>query len=510
MTPTNDHDFQQFRGKFDDALIPDTAFKEKMEKLLQSEKPVEPERTSTVLASPPKKQSQTVVPGRRSHPLMIAVAVLMVFSVVVASVWVLSGDVLEDEYASAPSGVATLPADVLLAPGADVQLSGKPLPNAGSGQWLHTANDDDVLIVTHYGSDPTPESLPTVAALDATSGSVLWEVEEMDLSQITLYDDLIIGIEYQWESTDPWTNASRFLTAIDLDTGSILWQTKLSEPGDDLDRVPTTSPLRVGNTLVIARADGMVHAWNIETGQPEWEHSFGPQDHWKSETIITEDGKEQAVSWMPVATAAWNDQLVITTGDGQVSIVNEDGNLISNASLESLADQSARVFRLETYTMPDGVLVLMGSQSTSRVSTTITAFDPDTGNVTWSREFERELHLDISGDGSIAINSHIWQEYPAFIRIFGLGGYSTFQFMWIDGHAGETILSTDRGKLETAQVTLTDGKYACTRTERNEIVCFDHAGTRHVLEIEPWGDPVLMEGVLYIPTEDGLMKVQLP
>ena len=34
MTQTNDHDFQQFRGQFDDAMMPSDAFKAKMEKML--------------------------------------------------------------------------------------------------------------------------------------------------------------------------------------------------------------------------------------------------------------------------------------------------------------------------------------------------------------------------------------------------------------------------------------------------------------------------------------------
>ena len=33
---------------------------------------------------------------------------------------------------------------------------------------------------------------------------------------------------------------------------------------------------------------------------------------------------------------------------------------------------------------------------------------------------------------------------------------------------------------------------------------------RHILEIEPWGDPVLVNGVLYVPTQGGLYRVQLP
>lgn len=528
MTQNNDHDFQQFRGAFDDAMIPDAAFKAKMEKLLQSEKPVEPERTSTVLASPSKKQSKTVLPPRRSHPLMIAVAILMVFSVAIASVWVLSGDVLQGEYASAPSGIATLPADAPGMPDEDVYLTAKPFLNWHEGDQLlgvyddvllssrwagETRQDDIVTFLNESGESSGPAYVhpTTLTARDAATGEILWEQTYEDLRVVGVHDGRIIALQNEWNEADNSALIDQHIAVFDLETGELT----SSQPTDYVPQNPRqgmASPVVTGDHIVLATEDGTARGWSIDSGERVWETDFDAGDGWKT-NISYGDGPVEEVTMRAVATTDWKDQVVIVNGDGTVILLDSStGKPIAEHEGAPLPVDNAHVVNLELHSMANGVLIVRDVMGVGIVHETI-AVDPAAGEVLWHRNLDGQARVDLefqSENGSIALNDHDWKQYPDFLRFFGLNGYSTFQFTWLDGATGEVILETKRGKLEAPPVTLTDGNYACTRTERTEIICFDRLGTRHILDIEPRGDPILVYGVLYILTEDGLYRAELP
>ena len=523
MTQNNDHDFQQFRGAFDDAMIPDASFKAKMEKLLQSEKPIEAERTSTVLASPSKKQSDTVIPARRSHPLMIAVAVLTVFSVVIASVWVLSGDVLEGEYASAPSGVATLPADAPGMPGDDVYLTAELFTNWHEGEYLigvyegvllssRWAGDDSIPTLVSPSTSTPQLAHPTIlTARDAVTGETLWEQTYEDFRIVDVHNGSIIALQNEWTEGDNVEIIDQHLTILDLQTGELRSSQSTDFALQDSWH-GTADPVVTGVYIVAATDDGTARGWSIDSGELVWETEFDAGVGWKT-NMSYGDGPVEEVTMRAVATTSWQDQVVIVNGDGTViTLDSATGEKVAAHASAPVNVDEARVVNLELYSLPTGVLILRDVIDDEMIHEAI-AVDPTDGALLWHRELDGQarVDLDAQSDGaSIAINEHVWQDYSAFLRFFGMAGYSTFQFHWIDSTTGEVILSTDRGKLEAPPVTLIDGNYACTRTELTEIICFDRVGTRHVLEIEPWGDPVLANGVLYITTEEGLMSVQLP
>lgn len=509
MTHTNDHDFQQFRGAFDDAMVPDAAFKAKMEKLLQSEKPVEPARTSTMLASPAKKQSEMIAP-RRSHPLMVAVAILMVFSVVIASVWVLSGDVLEGEYASAPSGVATMPAYAPGMPGPNVEMTVERFMDWSVGDHL-LGIYDDILLINGRGDGLSAE----LAAYDARSGQLLWSKTYTDFSGFGVgdYDSatgILVGYSYTWDQTAPYEVTGSWLTAMDVTSGEILWQHETGYDHKFEQHGRITTPTIAGRNAVLVDHTGAVQAWDIETGDPGWESTVNVGTGWVNR-YINDDGTEEDVTVHTIVTTVWNQQLVVANGDGLMTVIDPStGEIVAENKVKSNPGGIASPYSLEIDTFEGGVLMIREIHESDGPKGEIVAFNPETGEQLWQREIKGQLQTSSTEGGAIAVNSHIWKSYNWFMQLLRNYGHSTFQFHWIDSTTGDDILSTERGKLEAPVVTLTDGTYGCTRTEQTKIVCFDRLGTRHIVEIESWGDPMLVDGVMYIPTEDGLMKVQLP
>lgn len=512
MTTNNDHDFQQFRGAFDSAMMPDAEFKAKMEKLLKGEIPPESQRrTTSVIASPPTSSSATVVPTRRSHPLAIAAAVFTVFAVVVASVWVLSGDMLKGEYASAPSGIATMPADAPGTPGPDVHLNAERFPSVGEDQQLVVVDENVLVTVVWQHTEDSPDGSVTnrLMAQDAVSGEVQWELDNTEISHAMISEGKLIGYLYDWTSSDQQDNPKRELVAIDLKTGELLWeQESRYDAESDRYRQLQIDPIIFNSQVVIAEANGEIRAWDIETGDQVWESTFDPGEGWTTQLSIGE-GPTQEVTQRSIAITEWNGQIVIANGDGTVHLLDpESGTVVLTHDLAPLSDGYFVVNQLQLYALPSGVLMVREPSGPAGLRAEILAFDPVSGAIHWEREFDGQLRVDVSNAGTIALNSHVWKEYAWYLRPFGLAGYSTFQFSWIDGETGEDILVTDRGKLEAVQITVTNGEYACTRAE--DFVCFDRNGTRHIIDLIPWGDAILGDDAFYVNTEDGLFTVTLP
>lgn len=311
MTQTNDHDFQQFRGAFDDAIMPDAAFKAKMEKLLQTEKPIDAERISTVLASPPKETRGTVVPPRRSHPLMVAAAVLTVFAVTIASVWVLSGDALQGEYASAPSGIATLPADAPGMPEEDVQLESELLIPFEQPSFI-LGVFDGVIYTAHNGPDTeSNEDISTsfVTAWDAQTGDQLWQIEGFSLWDPRVADGVLVSYRSVFETpivpANGLVGGEQFpkttIVALNAETGELLWEQEQSE--EEMIRMVNYNLVTLGGTVMVVSPEGSISALDLHTGDSVWESMFDPGEGWPTEiqrgstTISTQMSSFSITEW---------------------------------------------------------------------------------------------------------------------------------------------------------------------------------------------------------------------
>lgn len=240
MTHDYDRDFQQFRGAFDDAMIPDAAFKARMEKVLQHERGQSGTRqSSTIIASPSRKPAETVVPARRSHPLMVAVAVFLVFSVVATTVWFVSEDVLEGQYGNAPAGIATMPENAPGTPGADEYLTPEQIPGIPSVHQ-HFGMHGGLLILrtpVEYPQDQTQGSQePNVysdvlMAVDPSTGSIVWEQPYDGLYAFSSNDDVLVGIKDEERKDQIESTGLTTIRVLDLHTGEQLWSESNAEFG---------------------------------------------------------------------------------------------------------------------------------------------------------------------------------------------------------------------------------------------------------------------------------------
>lgn len=516
MTQNNDHDFQQFRGQFDDAMMPDANFKAKMEKLLQSEKPVEAERTSTVLASPPSESSATVIPGRRSHPLMIAAAVITVFAVAVASVWVLSGDVLEGEYASAPSGIATMPADAPGTPGPDVQLTAEKYPGI-SGVSDFFGMHGGLLIVRapvdlqENQTDPNQEpnvNSDVLMAVDPDTDEIVWEQPFYGFRAIGSSDDVLIGIENDWTASTPNGQTLLRIVALDLATGEQLWSTARDSSGPS--RIHP-GLIVINGVVVEVTSDNMLIARNLSDGEVAWETEYDPGEGWL-QLYRLEDGTETEEQQYTVAATAWNDTLVIVNGDGIVQLVDaETGDMTIGHQFDWPQPEHPGGKFIELYSMDDGVVLYEQLPEEGGLRSQVTAFDPYDGTYFWQQEVGGQQFVDVADNGNVAMQSVIWEPSNWLQRLLGNQGHTIRSLTWINGSSGEVRLSTEPGRVdEGVPRAATDGNYACSRTGNTEVVCFDPFGTRYIVEIQPRYNFDLVDGVLYVATEDGLYWVQLP
>lgn len=525
MNHDTDHDFHQFRGTFDSAITPDAEFKAKMEKLLKAEKPVVTERTSSVLASPPKRPSESIMPARRSSPLMIAAAVLTVFAVVVASVWVLSGDMLEGEYASAPSGIATMPADAPETPGPDVQLTANSFHSAPDGIYLQGIYDGVVITqqwrehVSEKESEGgsavhSPERTSVIVAQDQATGEVLWELDQLDFSSPRVSNSVLVATRLNWNDLDSQGNPKLEVLALNLKTGEVLW----SIPVGDVGPGPVVQTVRfdlevAANRVFIVYHSGTVQALDITSGEEVWETEFDPGD---GEILQFRDSNDQ--EWQEtrynVATAIWNDLLAIVSGNYILATLDiETGELRASHNLSESEPHDGRLMMLEMeiQPIPTGILLTSLVSGSDTPNSVVQLVDPVTGEVQWTHEFEGTIDLHVAENGAITVNSHIWKLNSWLLQLFGQSGYSTHQLFWMDGKTGVEILQTERSRSDWMPFAMTDGTYACTRSDISEIVCFDRSGTRYLMqELIPTGIPVMVKGVLYVPTADGLYKVQLP
>lgn len=506
MTHSNDHDFQQFRGAFDNAMTPDAAFMAKMERLLQSEKPIDAERTSTVLASPPRETRGSVVPPRRSHPLMVAAAVLTVIAVTIASVWVLSGDVLEGEYANAPSGIATLPADAPGMPGEDVQLESELLIHREDGSYI-IGVFDGVIYTTHNGPDTeSNEDLSTsfVTATDAETGDQLWQIEGFSLWELRAADGVLVS--YGSVFVTPVNSAEGLpggeqypkttIVALNAETGELLWEQE--QPEEAMLRMMNYNLVTLGGTVMVVSPEGSISALDLHTGDSVWESMFDPGEGWPTE--IQRGSATISTQMYSFSITEWQEDIAIANSDGLVQVL--DGDTGEHLNSHQIPGANSPGY-ISLNPLPNGLLLTSGGGSYQMV-----AFDPETGDVFWEREFDGDITVEVSPNGNIAVNSHIWDSGSFIMRLIGRGGHSTHQFLWIDGMTGEDVLTTERGRVDNPVFMTTDDVYMCMRA--TEFVCYDASGTRYVLEDGPWAYAFLSNGVMYFDGPSGVYRVEMP
>ena len=220
-----DHDFRQFNGAFDSAIEPDASFSERLQQRMNAEAPRRvPEVRPTVVASPPTQRDHAPAPQRRSHPLFIAAAVLIVFALAAASIIQLAPRVLEPQYAA--QSVATLPADASTTPGADVALSAESLPELQSVSYNHVHGDN--LIAVRY---VPPTDAQRLLSYNVRSGEVVWEQDVSGIAHFVFGDNVVVAVSYVQTQASDVEGLPQFeaLSGYDITTGDKLWTRSIAD-----------------------------------------------------------------------------------------------------------------------------------------------------------------------------------------------------------------------------------------------------------------------------------------
>ena len=510
MTKQHDYDFSQFKGQFDSAMSPDNDFADRMKQMLERESgEANQQRKTTVIASPSRANQVVPTPGRRTHPLTIAASVLVVLAVVVSSIWVLSGTQLEGEYGAAPSGVATLTADTDVTPGPDVSLSDElvvPFEANSYSSPYTLAVIDGVAYTSH--SFPSPqgeEDIPSefLTASNVETGEQLWELEGFSLWNLELSDGVLVAlrsilppIELRQANEEWWPTTS--LIALDAETGEVLWERELDDPVQS--GMWQHQFVVLDNLVATVEADGNMIGVDLRDGEEKWSTPVDLGVGQETEIYTNESDEPTPARLYAVAITAWNGHVAIANSNGLVQLIDAATGDVTS-SYEIGGKSPAGLLHLEP--LPNGLLLSHDGDGNH-----LTAFDPETGDELWDREFDGDVRVDVASNGTIAVNSHIWESGNFIMRLLGRGGHSTYQFHWLDGATGEDLLTTQRGRVDSPVFSVTDGEYFCTRTD--EFVCYDQAGTRHLITDGPWAEAFVEDGALYFDRADGVYRVDLP
>lgn len=510
MTHQDEFDFTQFKGKFDSAMSPDGDFSKRIEQVLERESgKVDQQRKTTVLASPSRTNKDIPVPGRRTHPLTIVASVLVVLAVVVSSIWVLSDASLEGEYGSAPSGIATLPADAELTRGPDVAMSDEfviPFDFTSYSNAYTLAVINGVAYTSHSGPSTSSEQethTEVITAWDIDSGAKLWEIEGYSLWNLELSDGVLVTfrsilppIEIRQANEEWWPTTS--LIALDAETGEVLWEHELDDSVQS--RMWELQFVVINDLVATVGSEGEMVGLDLHTGDERWSTAVDWGEGRETQLYTNESDEPTTVPMYAVAITVWDGQVAMANGDGQVQVIDTATGEVT-AAYDVGGKSSAGLLHLDP--LPQGLLLTHGGETYN-----MTAFDPKTGDVFWDREIDGGIRVEVAENGMIAVNSHIWESGSFIMRLIGRGGHSTHQFHWIDGETGEDVLVTERGRVDAPVFSITNGEYLCTRTE--EFLCYDRSGTRYTIEDGPWAEAFFYDGDVYFDRDDGAYRVDLP
>lgn len=484
-----DNDFRQFKGAFDSAMEPDSVFAERLQQRMKAEAPTAPAAVRpTVIASAPARRDHAPAAQRRSHPLFIAAAVLVVFVLAIASIAQLAPRVLEPQYAA--QSIATLPADVTTTPGADVMLSAEPLAELDSVSYHHPHGDN--LIAVSY---VPPTDAQRLVSYNLQSGDVDWEQAVSSSGHFVFGNDVIVAVSYIQPYAQDVNALPKFddLAGYDIETGEKLWTRSIADW--EMEHGWETVFL-AGDTAVILLA-GEIVGVNPHTGETIWRADY--------DLAAAQEG-----GWVQSpALASIDANLYLAQNNGSVEVFDlVSGAKVHEFGLPELVQDDNPV-ALQLFQVPAGLLVAADSYGGSDPSTTLYVIEPENGDVVWERTLAHTGAINVAADGSIAIATHTWESPPLLLRLLRQEGHSTSALTWLDAD-GEVILETDRVEMPNmgGLVIAGNGEYICGTIE--QFACFDRTGTRYTLDIPVAWDAVWVGDTLLLVTDRGVMRVDVP
>ncbi len=171
-------------------------------------------------------------------------------------------------------------------------------------------------------------------------------------------------------------------------SSGLLWQAKASE----LDGVRLTAPVAVGDLVLLADTDGVVRAFDSETGHLKWKAYTGGE-----------------IRFPPTV---WEGRALVGSGDGNVYAFEAATGRLLWRFQAAPASRKIPVYGklLSTWPAASGVLV---EDSTAYVAaglvnydgTYVYALDPATGKVRWCNETSG--HLDAEANTGVSVQGHL-------------------------------------------------------------------------------------------------------
>ena len=484
-----DNDFRQFNGAFDAAMEPDATFTERLQQRMEAGTPNRAATDRpTVIASPPSQREHVPSAARRSHPLFIAAAVLVVIALAAASIVQLAPRVLEPQYAS--QSLATLPADTGLTPGPDVALYPAPIPGLERESYSYVHGDN--LIAVTDSKDLETQQL---VSFDLATNQMIWQQDVGQMMYFIFNDDVAIGIASQ-EIGSAEVNSMPVLSemvAFDMQTGEEMWSRSIA----DWQVVEGWETIEMAGDVAIFLEAGTLTAVDTTTGKTRWQADY---------TLVAPeaDGFTQ-----PPALAQIGTELYLAQMDGSVDVFDlTSGTQVKEFDL-SAAFRDVEPVSVMMEPVPAGLLVISDTLVGPGIGTTLSLVDPQNGDVKWQRSFDQSGVVNVSPDGAIAVALHTWESPPLLMRLLGREGHSTSALTWLNAE-GDVILETDRVRMPDMGplVVAANNDYACYTAD--SFVCFDRAGTRYTIDSAVTWDADLVGDTLVLFSDLMVLRVELP
>lgn len=489
----NDSDFRQFEGAFDAPRNPDAALLERLQKSMvtQSQSQSQPRLLAgpvTVSTPRPVRQERQLVQPRRSHPLYIAAAALVVLALAVASIAQLAPRVIEPQYAS--EAQATLPAGVNSTPGPDVSVSAEPVAELKSVGYTHPYGGN--LIAVRY---VPPTDAQRLLSYNLQSGAVVWEQDVSDRNHFVFGENVVVAVTYVQPDVQDMEALPKFgaMTGYDIVTGDKLWTRSIA----DLQIQHGWETVFLSGDTVVVLLAGNVVGMSATTGETLWQAEYD----------LSAPGEDGWVK--PPSLAGIDGQLYVAQISGAVEVFD----LVSGAKLREFelpaSLQDTKPAAMQLFEVPAGLLVAIDSFAGPGPRTHLLVVDPETGGVVWQRSLDSTGVMDVAQDGSIAIGTHTWESPPLLLRLLGREGHSTAGLTWLDPN-GEVLLETDRVRLPDMFGIAVAGNsdYICGSAE--QFTCFDRSGTKYVFGNAMVLDAVWVQGTLLLVTDRGVLRADLP
>lgn len=119
----------------------------------------------------------------------------------------------------------------------------------------------------------TGSAFARVYAIDTTTGRLRWTraIVEPSGSQTSVYEPIVVGDWLAVGYTTFGLPAAGGVAMLDADTGRMRWRTAFPEPKSPVaSSARGGGPIRVDDLLIASSSDGVIHAFDIASGEITW------------------------------------------------------------------------------------------------------------------------------------------------------------------------------------------------------------------------------------------------